>query len=1070
MAAAQAQPAAPQALHLLLSLTMFLLAAGAQRSDSDSDIERDALRAFRASLSDASSSGALQSWNGTSHFCQWPGVACTDDGHVMSLNVSGLGLTGTVSAAVGNLTYLEYLVLEKNQLSGRIPASIGRLRRLRYLSLCDNGGISGEIPDSLRGCTGLEFLYLNNNSLTGAIPAWLGALPNLTYLYLHQNALSGEIPPSLGSLTGLQALRLDENCLRGSLPAGLAELPSLQTFSAYQNLLEGEIPPGFFNMSSLQFLVLTNNAFRGVLPPYAGARMANLRSLYLGGNSLTGPIPAALGKASSLTSIVLANNSFTGQVPPEIGMLCPQWLYMSGNQLTASDEQGWEFLDHLTNCGSLQVLALDDNKLGGQLPDSIARLPREIQALNLGKNRISGSIPPAIGDLIGLTTLGLESNLLNGTIPAGIGNMKNLTKLALQGNRLTGPIPSSIGDLTQLLELDLSSNALSGFIPDTLANLNHLTSLNLSGNALTGQVPREIFSLPSLSSTMDLSHNQLDGPLPSDVSSLTNLAQLALSGNKFSGQLPEELEQCQSLEFLDLDFNSFHGSIPPSLSKLKGLRRLGLASNGLSGSIPPELGNMSGLQELYLSRNDLTGAVPEELEDLSSLVELDLSYNHLDGSVPLRGIFANTSGLKIAGNAGLCGGVPELDLPRCPASRDTRWLLHIVVPVLSIALFSAILLSMFQWYSKVAGQTDKKPDDATPPADDVLGGMMNYQRISYAGLDRATNGFADTNLIGVGKFGSVYLGALPLVPKGAPDSAPEKVAVAVKVFDLCQVGASKTFVSECEALRNVRHRNLVRILTCCVGADARGDDFRALVFEFMPNYSLDRWLGVNPRSEEPRIVKSLSVIQRLNIAVDIADALCYLHTSSVPPIVHCDVKPSNVLLGEDMRAVVGDLGLAKLLHESGSHDTCNDTSTVGLRGTVGYIPPEYGTTGKVSTHGDVYSFGITLLEIFTGRSPTDDAFKDGLTLMEFVAASFPDKIEQVLDRALLPVVQGIDGQVPCGSDGGGAHVSERGCLVSAVRVALSCARAVPLERISMADAATELRSIRDACCAHSTGQ
>jgi hypothetical protein len=131
---------------------------------------------------------------------------------------------------------------------------------------------------------------------------------------------------------------------------------------------------------------------------------------------------------------------------------------------------------------------------------------------------------------------------------------------------------------------------------------------------------------------------------------------------------------------------------------------------------------------------------------------------------------------------------------------------------------------------------------------------------------------------------------------------------------------------------------------------------------------------------------------------------------------------------------------------------------------------EYGTTGKVSTHGDVYSFGITLLEIFTGRSPTDDAFKDGLTLMEFVAASFPDKIEQVLDRALLPVVQGIDGQVPCGSDGGGAHVSERGCLVSAVRVALSCARAVPLERISMADAATELRSIRDACCAHSTGQ
>ena len=131
---------------------------------------------------------------------------------------------------------------------------------------------------------------------------------------------------------------------------------------------------------------------------------------------------------------------------------------------------------------------------------------------------------------------------------------------------------------------------------------------------------------------------------------------------------------------------------------------------------------------------------------------------------------------------------------------------------------------------------------------------------------------------------------------------------------------------------------------------------------------------------------------------------------------------------------------------------------------------EYGTTGKVSTHGDVYSFGITLLEIFTGRSPTDDAFKDGQTLLEFMAASFPDKMERVLDRALLPVVQGFDGQeVPCGSDGGCAHVSERSCLVSAVGVVLSCTQGVPLERISMADAATELRSIRDAC-ARSTEQ
>ncbi|OQU83536.1 hypothetical protein SORBI_3005G131600 [Sorghum bicolor] len=864
---AGARTSGTHALQLHLLLIMLLLAAGVQRSHSN--IERDALQAFRAGVSGASSSGALQSWNSTSHFCRWPGVACTD-GHVTSLNVSSLGLTGTISPAIGNLTYLEYLVLEKNQLSGTIPDSIGSLRRLQYLDLCDNIGISGEIPESLRSCTSLRFLYLNNNSLTGAIPTWLGTFPNLTYLYLHLNSLSGKIPPSLGNLTKLQALRVDENYLQGSLPLGLMDLPSLQTFSAYQNLLQGEIPPGFFNMSSLQFLALTNNAFHGVLPPDAGARI---------------------------------------------------------------------------------------------------------------------------------------------TIPEGIGNIKNLIELGMQGNRLTGPIPSSIGNLTQLLQLDLSSNTLNGSIPHTLGNLNRLTSLNLSGNALTGH-------------------------------------------------LPKQLDNCKSLEFLDLDGNFFDGSIPPSLSKLKGLRRLNLASNRLSGSIPPDLSQMSGLQELYLSRNDLTGTIPEELENLTSLIELDLSYNNLDGSVPLRGIFTNISGFKITGNANLCGGIPELDLPRCPAARNThptRWLLQIVVPVLSIALFLAILLSMFQWYRKRPGQAIKTDDDAT--LDDVLD-EMNYQRISYAELDKATNSFADTNLIGVGKFGSVYLGTLPLLLKGT--SAPDKVAVAVKVFDLCQIGASKTFVSECEALRNIRHRNLVRIITCCVSVDARGNDFRALVFEFMPNYSLDRWLNMNPKSEELKIMKNLSVIQRLNISVDIADALCYLHTNSVPQIIHCDVKPSNVLLSDDMRAVVGDFGLAKLLLEPGSHDTCSTTSTGGLRGTIGYIPPEYGTTGKVSTYGDVYSFGITLLEIFTGRSPTDDAFKDGLTLLEFVAASFPDKIEHVLDPALL-LVEGIDGQVSCGSNDGGAHISEHKCLVSAVRVGLSCTRAVPFQRLSMKDAATELRSIRAAC-------
>jgi serine/threonine protein kinase len=235
----------------------------------------------------------------------------------------------------------------------------------------------------------------------------------------------------------------------------------------------------------------------------------------------------------------------------------------------------------------------------------------------------------------------------------------------------------------------------------------------------------------------------------------------------------------------------------------------------------------------------------------------------------------------------------------------------------------------------------------------------NYQRISYAELAKATNSFADANLIGVGKFGSVYMGTLPLKVKGGFEGG----TVAVKVFNLQQVGASKTFLSECEALRTVRHRNLISIITCCSSITPRGDDFRALVFELMPNYSLDRWL--HPTPEDLKNVGRLTAIQRLNIAVDIADALHYLHCGCVPPIIHCDLKPSNVLLGEDMTACIGDFGLAKLLLDPGIHDITSSESTIGIRGTIGYVAP--GNLNTRLTDSDVllHIAHISLLDLST---------------------------------------------------------------------------------------------------------
>ncbi|KAL6873498.1 hypothetical protein ACP4OV_013580 [Aristida adscensionis] len=1038
------------ALTLEAALSLLLLVQVAATAAAASDTDRDALLAFKAAVSDPS--GALRSWNDTVHFCRWPGVSCTA-GRVTSLDVSERRLAGTLPLAVGDLAYLELFNLTRNTISGSIPASLGRLRRLSFLSLCDNA-FTGEIPDALRNCTGLTTVYLNNNQLTGGVPAWLDALQNLTILRLGQNSLAGGIPPSLANLTRLQRLELDQNLLGGDIPDGIWRLPELRYFSIYQNIFAGDIPPGFFNMSSAHGVSLANNAFRGELPADAGVHWPNLQFLFLGGNRLAGPIPASLAAAANLTVLSLANNSFTGQVPPEIGRLCLRSLQLSNNELTAGDAGGWEFLDGLTNCGRLAEITLDGNKLGGAMPASIARLSPQLQALNLGGNRISGEIPPGIGSLVGLQTLGLGSNLLAGAIPDTIGNLKNLQVLWLQKNKLSGPVPSSIGNLTQLLSLVLSSNSLNGSIPPSLGNLQQLTLLNLSGNELAGPVPGELFSLSALSSAMDLSDNQLDGLLPQDVGQLVKLALMALSGNRFSGEIPAELGSCQSLEFLDLDSNFFTGSIPASLGRLKGLRRLNLTSNRLSGSIPPELGEMTGLQELYLSHNDLSGGVPAGLENATSLIELDLSYNQLIGPIPMRGVFANTTGFKMAGNGELCGGAAELRLPPCRHAGSTRnharLFLKIGLPIVGFALCLAVVFTLLRWRKRTARAADAS-------ARSVLDGG-NHPRVSYAELAKATDDFAAANLIGAGKYGAVYHGTLPLKTKGA--SARENVDVAVKVFDLRQVGAPKSFLSECEALRSVRHRNLIGIVTCCSSVDGDGNEFRALVFDYMPNHSLDRWL--HPSDADVKKGRVLSVIQRFNIAVDIADALSYLHNSCKPPIIHCDLKPSNVLLGEDMTACIGDFGLAKLLLDPGSHAVACTDSTIGIRGTIGYVAPEYGTSGNVSPSGDVYSFGITLLEIFVGKAPTDETFRDGLTLPEYVASAFPEKIEQILDPALLPIQELFDASLSY-SEESEVCVTVHDCLVSAIRVGLSCCRITPYQRLGMRDAAAELRLIRDAC-------
>ncbi|XP_031254709.1 receptor kinase-like protein Xa21 [Pistacia vera] len=292
-----------------------------------------------------------------------------------------------------------------------------------------------------------------------------------------------------------------------------------------------------------------------------------------------------------------------------------------------------------------------------------------------------------------------------------------------------------------------------------------------------------------------------------------------------------------------------------------------------------------------------------------------------------------------------------------------------------------------------------------------------WRRISYYELVRATDGFDEHNLLGKGSFGSVYKGRLG-----------DGMELAVKVFHLQFEEAFTSFEVECEVMSRIRHRNLVKIITCC-----SSHDFKALVLEYMPNGSLEKCLYSNDNV--------LDISQRLTIMIDIALALEYLHFGYSTPIIHCDLKPSNVLLDENMVAHLSDFGITKLL---GEEESMTQTQTLA---TIGYMAPEHGREGKVSRKGDVYSYGIMLMETFTRKKPTDEIFTEEMSLRSWVGESLCSTVMQVLDTNLLR----RDDE----------HFSSKEELVSSIlSLAIECTRESPTERMGIKEVATRLINIR----------
>uniref|UniRef100_A0A1D1XM26 Receptor-like protein kinase HAIKU2 n=1 Tax=Anthurium amnicola TaxID=1678845 RepID=A0A1D1XM26_9ARAE len=963
-------PSSPLLSHSVFFLLLCSCCGGSGAAQEPKTDELRVLLDLKAALGITDSTPGFASWRAGNPPCAFSGVGC-DNGSVSAIDLWNTSVSGTLPfASICRLPSLSKLWMGANRLYGNVTADISRCANLEFLDLAGNS-LSGAVPD-LSPLQKLQVLNLSDNGFTGRFPwASLTRMPDLVSLSLGDNPFDTTLsfPDELMGLPKLQLLYLSNCSVHGRIPPAIGNLTELVNLELADNLLYGEIPPEITNLTNLWQLELYDNKLTGTLPVGLG-KLRNLTFFDASGNMLEGNL-SEIRHLDRLVSLQLFQNNFTGEVPPELG----------------------EFRE-------LVNLSLYTNRLSGVLPPALGSWA-EFDFIDVSTNSFTGAIPPDMCKKGTMTRLLMLENQFTGEIPATYATCTSLLRLRVNDNSLSGEVPAGIWSLPNLENIDLSFNQLSGAIDPSVGNAKALSQVSISNNRFSGELPREISGASSLVS-IDAGYNQLSGNIPDTIRELKKLDTLFLQGNRLAGEIPEALGSCSSLTQVDLSGNALSGAIPPSLGKLSNLNSLNLSTNRLSGKIPETLCSLK-LSSLDLSANQLTGVVPAELAIRA-----------------FRDSFAGNPGLcgYRAGFLRSCSGFPG----RRASSDRLRTLLPCLFAGVAVA-FAVVGYVLFGKKKRAGGEEGGRVVSKVDEWD-----MRSFRAVTFHEQE-VIRAVRQENLIGRGGSGNVYradlAGGKTVAVKhiwNCPDGGGNMGAGAA-MLGRRRPGAggrSREFEAEVTTLSAVRHVNVVKLL-CSITSE----DSSLLVYEYLPNGSL--WDRLHTREGDK--LGGIDWPARYEVALGAARGLEYLHHGCDRPVLHRDVKSSNILLDDSLRPRLADFGLAKVLQAAASSSY---SSTHVFAGTHGYIAPEYAYTMRVSEKSDVYSFGVVLLELVTGRRPIEPDYGDNRDIVYWVYTKMTssDGVMQLVDAAI-------------------THGEAKQEAVKVLRVAVLCTMRLPSLRPSM---------------------